>query len=50
LAPTLFPTKTPFGVAYDSGNYARALDRVLELAGTYAALRREQAAARSRAS
>ena len=40
-----FPHRTPFGVAYDSGNYARALDRVVELAG-YRALRREQAQAR----
>jgi len=27
-----FPHRTPFGPAYDSGNYARALDRVVELA------------------
>jgi carbon-monoxide dehydrogenase large subunit len=42
-----FPHRTPFGVAYDSGNYARALDRVLELAD-YGALRRTQAEARRR--
>src|SRR5439155_1616836 len=47
IAADAFPHRTPFGVAYDSGNYARALDRVLELAD-YAGLRREQAAARSR--
>jgi carbon-monoxide dehydrogenase large subunit len=47
VAPEAFPHKTPFGVAYDSGNYARALDRVVELAD-YARLRREQAAARRR--
>src|SRR5438034_11201749 len=43
IAADAFPHRTPFGVAYDSGNYARALDRVLELAD-YAVLRREQAA------
>jgi carbon-monoxide dehydrogenase large subunit len=42
-----FPHRTPFGVAYDSGNYARALDRVVELAD-YRALRRAQAEARAR--
>jgi carbon-monoxide dehydrogenase large subunit len=42
-----FPYRTAFGVAYDSGNYARALDRVLELAD-YPALRREQVEARAR--
>src|SRR5881628_1812139 len=47
IAADAFPHRTPFGVAYDSGNYARALDRVLELAD-YGALRREQAAARGR--
>ena len=47
IASDAFPHRTPFGVAYDSGNYARALDRVLELAD-YGALRREQAAARGR--
>src|SRR5207302_1831605 len=45
IAADAFPHRTPFGVAYDSGNYARALDRVLELAD-YGALRREPAAAR----
>jgi carbon-monoxide dehydrogenase large subunit len=47
IPPEAFPHRTPFGVAYDSGNYARALDRVLELAD-YPGLRREQAAARRR--
>ena len=47
IPPDAFPYRTPFGPAYDSGNYARALDRVVELAD-YAGLRREQAAARSR--
>src|SRR5881396_2692776 len=47
IAADAFPHRTPFGVAYDSGNYARALDRVLELAD-YGALRREQAVARGR--
>ena len=42
-----FPHRTPFGVAYDSGNYARALDRVVELAD-YQGLRRAQAEARTR--
>jgi aerobic carbon-monoxide dehydrogenase large subunit len=47
VPPDAFPHRTPFGVAYDSGNYARALDRVLELAD-YGALRRTQAEARRR--
>jgi aerobic carbon-monoxide dehydrogenase large subunit len=47
VPPEAFPHRTPFGVAYDSGSYARALDRVVELAD-YQGLRREQAAARSR--
>ena len=47
IPPDAFPHRTPFGPAYDSGNYARALDRVVELAD-YQALRREQAAARGR--
>jgi carbon-monoxide dehydrogenase large subunit len=40
-----FPYKTPLGTSYDSGNYERALDRVLEMAN-YRQLRREQAEAR----
>ena len=47
VPPEAFPHRTPFGVAYDSGNYARALDRVVELAD-YPRLRREQATARQR--
>src|SRR5499426_4597362 len=43
IPPGAFPYRTPFGVAYDSGNYARAMDRVVELAD-YHELRREQAA------
>src|ERR687898_432032 len=35
------PTDTPGGIQYDSGNYQRTLDRVLELAD-YEALREEQ--------
>ena len=42
ISPEAFPHRTPFGVAYDSGNYARALDRVVELAD-YRDLRRAQA-------
>jgi carbon-monoxide dehydrogenase large subunit len=42
-----FPHRTPFGVAYDSGNYSRALDRVVELAD-YRGLRRAQTEARTR--
>ncbi|HXW80932.1 MAG TPA: molybdopterin cofactor-binding domain-containing protein, partial [Acidimicrobiales bacterium] len=37
-----FPFTNPYGTVYDSGDYHRALDRVLE-AGGYADLRREQA-------
>jgi carbon-monoxide dehydrogenase large subunit len=47
VPPEAFPHRTPFGVAYDSGHYARALERVVELAD-YERLRREQAAARER--
>src|SRR5712691_2812923 len=32
IAPDAFPYTTPTGVTYDSGDYARGLDRVLELA------------------
>src|SRR5437879_7270758 len=42
-----FPYRTAFGTPYDSGNYARALDRVLELAD-YGELRRQQAERRKR--
>jgi aerobic carbon-monoxide dehydrogenase large subunit len=47
VPPGAFPHRTPFGVAYDSGNYARALDRVVELAD-YHVLRRDQGVARAR--
>src|SRR4030095_12246975 len=47
IPPGAFPHRTPFGVAYDSGNYARAMDRVVELAD-YPRLRRDQPAARQR--
>jgi len=47
IAPHAFPHRTPFGPSYDSGDYGRALDRVVELAD-YGGLRREQAAARGR--
>src|SRR5437879_9892849 len=42
-----FPYRTAFGTPYDSGNYARALDRVVELAD-YRGLRRAQVEARTR--
>src|SRR5579872_3556962 len=42
---TEFPFTNNFGLTYDSGNYGKALDRALELAG-YADLRREQEALR----
>jgi carbon-monoxide dehydrogenase large subunit len=46
IAPDDFPHKTVAGATYDSGEYARALDRVLEAAG-YDALREEQAKRRA---
>jgi carbon-monoxide dehydrogenase large subunit len=42
LPPFTEPHKTPAGATYDSGDYAAALDRVLEAAG-YEDLRKEQA-------
>ena len=42
IAPDKFPHTTPTGAQYDSGDYARALDRVLA-GGGYAELRAEQA-------
>jgi aerobic carbon-monoxide dehydrogenase large subunit len=42
LRPSSFPLTTPTGGAYDSGEYERALDAVLEASG-YAELRAEQA-------
>ncbi|HXJ84162.1 MAG TPA: xanthine dehydrogenase family protein molybdopterin-binding subunit [Candidatus Methylomirabilis sp.] len=47
IPPDAFPYRTALGVAYDSGHYGRALDRVVELAD-YPALRRQQAEARTR--
>jgi carbon-monoxide dehydrogenase large subunit len=47
IAPDDFPHKTVAGATYDSGEYARALDLVLEAAG-YDGLRQEQAARRER--
>src|SRR3989475_786097 len=47
IPPDAFPYRTAFGTPYDSGNYARALDRALELAD-YTELRREQAEKRKR--
>ncbi|MCH8199154.1 MAG: molybdopterin-dependent oxidoreductase, partial [Chloroflexi bacterium] len=41
-----FPYTTATGLTYDSGDFARALDRVLELAG-YAEVRKRQSAARA---
>ncbi len=41
-----FPYRTPTGATYDSGNYARALDKALALVG-YDTLRKEQARLRS---
>jgi aerobic carbon-monoxide dehydrogenase large subunit len=45
IAPEAFPYQTPTGLTYDSGNYARALERALELAdytGWRARARRRQ--------
>jgi carbon-monoxide dehydrogenase large subunit len=47
IPPDAFPFATKGGVTYDSGEYAEALDRVLD-AGGYAELRAEQAARRER--
>jgi aerobic carbon-monoxide dehydrogenase large subunit len=47
IPPDAFPIKTTAGAGYDSGEYAKSLDRVLELAG-YEDLRREQAERRAR--
>ena len=47
IPPDAFPYRTALGVAYDSGDYGRALDRVVELAD-YPALRQQQAEARAR--
>jgi carbon-monoxide dehydrogenase large subunit len=47
LQPDEFPLTTQTGALYDSGDYGKALDRALEIAG-YDELRREQAARRER--
>ncbi|MGQ0574088.1 MAG: xanthine dehydrogenase family protein molybdopterin-binding subunit [Pseudonocardia sp.] len=47
VAPEKFPFTTKGGALYDSGEYAAALDRVLD-AADYAGLRAEQAARRER--
>ena len=47
IAPDKFPFQTSAGLLYDSGNYAAALDRALELVG-YDTVRAEQAARRAR--
>jgi len=46
IPPEAFPLTTVAGASYDSGEYARALDRVLEKAG-YEDLRRQQAERRA---
>ena len=46
LQPSAFPLVTPMGAKYDSGEYAKALDKALEAAG-YAELRAEQARRRA---
>ncbi len=43
---TEFPHTNPFGLVYDSGNYAGALDKALQIAG-YEQFRREQEAGRA---
>ncbi|WP_232661704.1 xanthine dehydrogenase family protein molybdopterin-binding subunit [Pseudonocardia sp. TRM90224] len=47
VAPDKFPFTNKGGVVYDSGEYAKAIDTVLEASG-YAGLRAEQAARRER--
>jgi len=47
LTPEQFPYTTPTGWEYDSGNYPRALNLAMEIAG-YQQLRQEQAEKRSR--
>jgi carbon-monoxide dehydrogenase large subunit len=47
IQPDAFPLKTTAGADYDSGEYAKSLDRALELAG-YEELRRDQAERRAR--
>lgn len=47
IRPDQFPYRTATGVVYDSGDYGRALDKLLARAG-YDALRREQEELRAR--
>ncbi|MFQ5890292.1 MAG: aerobic carbon-monoxide dehydrogenase large subunit [Gemmatimonadota bacterium] len=47
IPPEKFPYTTPLGWTYDSGNYAAALDKALEIIG-YEELRREQEEKRER--
>lgn len=47
IRPEEFPYTTPSGAVYDSGDYEKALDRALEIAG-YAELRARQREARAR--
>ncbi|CAM3017716.1 xanthine dehydrogenase family protein molybdopterin-binding subunit [Saccharomonospora xinjiangensis] len=46
IPPDAFPHTTPTGATYDTGDYAAALDKVLDAAG-YARLREEQARRRA---
>ncbi|MFL5796599.1 MAG: xanthine dehydrogenase family protein molybdopterin-binding subunit [Actinomycetota bacterium] len=45
VPPERFPYESPLGFTYDSGNYARALDRACDVLG-YDAVRKEQRAQR----
>jgi aerobic carbon-monoxide dehydrogenase large subunit len=47
ISPEAFPHKTATGATYDSGNYAQALDKALQIVG-YPALREEQRKLRAR--
>jgi carbon-monoxide dehydrogenase large subunit len=47
IAPDAFPYRTPTGLTYDVGDYGRALDEALRLAG-YDDLRADQASRRAR--
>ena len=42
IPPTAFPYNTPTGLTYDSGEYERSLDKLLDISG-YKGLRAEQA-------
>lgn len=47
IPPEAFPYKTATGATYDTGNYAQALDKALQIVG-YSALREEQRKLRAR--